>query len=433
MSGRFVDEVWPPEDSGLRRPLPYRAWVPDPISDLDLRLSTHDGKAADEAAASVRRFCSAPEAKTCDWLLRVAEGCASTIIEGVFPVPRRLLRAQFSGKGRVPEVSAIANVDTVGRALEIGDSSRLRPLTIQHLQSMHERLASRLPDYKWSTRHAPGELRRTQNWIRGPVGLLRSEEDFMGPAHPSVLYVPPPADRVEGLLDDLLAFCNRTDLPPIPQAAVAHARFEEIHPFPDGNGRTGRALIHALLCKHKLVERDTTIPISSNLASKREDYFESLAAFHSGLHEHEERPYNPIINVFLRASTRAIKKGSKILSLLQAQVQRWRHGPAAPQPSSLADRVLRNLGNHPALDSELLVERYEISDRRATQIIRRLVEAGVLQRRNAGPGIWVYEAEALVSVIEAAFPHSAYMAEHRRIFRDALWPISGGELSPIRG
>src|SRR5439155_1398021 len=68
-------------------------------------------------------------------------------------------------------------------------------------------------------------------------------------------FVPPPPESVPALMDDLCAFVNRADLPAVVQAAVAHAQFETIHPFADGNGRVGRALIHVVLRRRGLAPR----------------------------------------------------------------------------------------------------------------------------------------------------------------------------------
>ena len=81
-----------------------------------------------------------------------------------------------------------------------------------------------------------GRIRDMQNWIGGSDYSPRD-----------ALYVPPPPETVEGYLDDLIRFANRNDLPVLSQAAVAHAQFESVHPFTDGNGRIGRALINAIL------------------------------------------------------------------------------------------------------------------------------------------------------------------------------------------
>jgi len=72
------------------------------------------------------------------------------------------------------------------------------------------------------------------------------------------------ADRVPDAMRDLLQFARRDDLPVIPQVAILHAQFETIHPFPDGNGRTGRALMHAAL-RAKGVTRHVSVPISAGL------------------------------------------------------------------------------------------------------------------------------------------------------------------------
>jgi fido (protein-threonine AMPylation protein) len=89
-----------------------------------------------------------------------------------------------------------------------------------------------------------GRWRREQVWIGG--GRISSH---------NAAFVPPRADRVPGAIDDLVAFAHRDDIPALSHAAIAHAQFETIHPFPDGNGRTGRALIHAMI-------RNRALPLS---------------------------------------------------------------------------------------------------------------------------------------------------------------------------
>jgi Fic family protein len=90
-------------------------------------------------------------------------------------------------------------------------------------------------------------------------------------------YVPPPPETVAELIEDLCAFANTDDLPAVAQAAITHAQFETIHPFVDGNGRTGRAIIHLVLRRRGLALR-VLPPVSLVLATLTKDYVGGLTA-----------------------------------------------------------------------------------------------------------------------------------------------------------
>ncbi|MCB9389668.1 MAG: Fic family protein [Acidimicrobiia bacterium] len=112
-----------------------------------------------------------------------------------------------------------------------------------------------------------GKIRTEQNWIGGTSwGPLNAE------------FVPPPPDMLPMLLEDLVEFCNRADLPAVVQAAVAHAQFETLHPFADGNGRAGRCLIHIILGRRGM-EGPLRPPISLGLAADKRSYIEDWRHF----------------------------------------------------------------------------------------------------------------------------------------------------------
>ncbi len=115
-----------------------------------------------------------------------------------------------------------------------------------------------------------GRLRDVQNWIGGSDHSPRN-----------AVYVPPPPADVAELMADLVSFCDRTDLPAVAQAALAHAQFESIHPFTDGNGRIGRALINAVL-RRRGVTRHVVVPIASALVAHRDHYFDLLDEYRQG-------------------------------------------------------------------------------------------------------------------------------------------------------
>ncbi|MET3636181.1 Fic family protein [Curtobacterium oceanosedimentum] len=114
-----------------------------------------------------------------------------------------------------------------------------------------------------------GRYRTVQNWIGG--GRTPRDAD----------HVPPPPDLVPALMGDLVAFLERDDLHPVAQAAIAHAQFESVHPFTDGNGRTGRALVAAVL-RRRGATRRTSPPVSSVLVAERGRYFRHLTQYRDG-------------------------------------------------------------------------------------------------------------------------------------------------------
>ena len=129
------------------------------------------------------------------------------------------------------------------------------------LLAFHQRLLENTRQ----ARHA-GRFREKQNWIGG------SEYNPC-----SAAFVPPPPELVPKLIEDLCAFCVSESLPAVAQAAIAHAQFETIHPFADGNGRTGRALIQLVLRRRGLATR-VLPPVSLVLATRSSDYIDGLTA-----------------------------------------------------------------------------------------------------------------------------------------------------------
>lgn len=94
-------------------------------------------------------------------------------------------------------------------------------------------------------------------------------------------HVGPQPELIAGAMADLLEFIERDDLPVVAQCAIAHAQFETIHLFADGNGRCGRALVHAIL-RNKGLSRNTAPPVSAGLLRDTEDYFAALTLFREG-------------------------------------------------------------------------------------------------------------------------------------------------------
>jgi len=160
----------------------------------------------------------------------------------------------------VPAHEVLNNIDAMVLAVE-----RVRTgvdITEELLLELHHRLLQRIRLDEYG-----GRFREEQNWIGG--------SDY-NPC--SATYVPPPPELVGDIIADLCAFCNDDSLPIIAQAAIAHAQFETIHPFVDGNGRTGRALIHMVFRRRGLAER-VLLPVSLVLATMARSYIDGLTVY----------------------------------------------------------------------------------------------------------------------------------------------------------
>src|SRR5258708_32438360 len=124
------------------------------------------------------------------------------------------------------------------------------------------------------------------------------------------MFVPPHHSRVLAAIDDLLRFARRDDIPVLPQIALAHAQFETIHPFTDGNGRTGRALIQAMLLRKGLT-RNVTVPVSAGLLTDTDSYFAALTAYREG-------DSAPIVRRVSEAAVAAVFNGRGLVSEFHA-------------------------------------------------------------------------------------------------------------------
>ena len=267
---RLETRRWAGHESGQtrrdRRPCDYAVYIPDPL--VGRRFVLDGDVAADVAdaeAALVRLDATAGALADTEALARLllrAEAVASSRIEGLEVDGRRLLRAQAARQlGEDPRdvtaVEVLGNIEAMLWAVEAVPPAGV--ITVEIVREAHRRLlaGTRLVEHG-------GHTRTVQNWIGG--------SDYNPCA---AAFVPPPPELVDGLLSDLSAFCNDDSLPAVAQAAIAHAQFETIHPFVDGNGRTGRALIHLVLRRRGLAPRILP-PISLILATWPRDYVGGL-------------------------------------------------------------------------------------------------------------------------------------------------------------
>ncbi len=372
-----------------RRSCDYEAYVPDPL--VGRRIVLDGDVAADVADAEVaiaRLDVEASALIETEALARIllrAESVASSRIEGLRVGAGRLLRVEAARElgGPVRDLTAsevLANVDAMrfaARSVRAGDE-----LAPAQLLEVHRRLLTGTA----LDEHA-GRLRVEQNWIGGS-----------GHNPCSAVFVPPPPDHVPRLLDDLCAFCNEDSLPAVAQAAIAHAQFETIHPFVDGNGRTGRALIHMVLRRRGLARR-VLVPVSLVLATWAQDYLAGLTAtrYRGPVTSPAARAgINLWVARFAAACSRAVADSVAFEAHI-ASIQRvWRKRLGSVRSGSAVDLLLRALPGAPLLTASgaaTLIDRSYVA---ANDAIARLLDAGVIRQVSMGRRNRAFEAREIV-------------------------------------
>ena len=235
-------------------------------------------------------------------------------------------------------------------------------------------------------------MREVQNWIGGS-----------GYNPCSASFVPPPPEVVDDLLADLVEFCNSDSLPAMAQAAVAHAQFETIHPFADGNGRTGRALIHMVLRRRGLGLRILP-PVSLILATWSQDYIDGLTGTrYVGLADSSDAHsgINRWIAIFASACGRAVEDANRFEEQVRALQSSWRERVGRVRRDSTVNLLVSVLPSAPVLTTTTAAELVGRSFPATSMAIERLVAAGVLAQVSVGRRNRAYEAPELIDAFTA--------------------------------
>jgi Fic family protein len=226
------------------------------------------------------------------------------------------------------------------------------------------------------------------------AGVLRSEQVSIGGTSFSphgAQYIAPESQEVPKLMSDLIEFSNRTDMPAIVQVAIAHAQFETIHPFTDGNGRTGRALVHALL-RRLGVTNSVTVPVSAGLLRDTSRYFDALTQYRSG-------DIEPIINVFADAAFEATNNGRELAREIQEARMSWQ--TLIPMRTGAgATKLMENLLEQPILRRTTACEFLGTTPANAQIAIDQLVKAGILTQLGTGQRNRVWQAVDVIQALE---------------------------------
>lgn len=372
------------------RPCDYEAYVPDPLVDRRITLDADvAADVADAETAITRLNVEAHALVDTEALARIllrAEAVASSRIEGLVIGARRLLHAEVLRNlpGAPRDVTAhevLNNIDAMLFAVD--QVHKGDPITVDFLLETHRRLlaGTRLEGYG-------GTFRQEQNWIGG--------NDY-NPC--SAAFVPPPHEYVADLIADLCEFSNDDSLPAVAQAAIAHAQFETIHPFVDGNGRTGRALIHMILRRRGLAERALP-PVSLVLATLARSYIDGLTEYrHTGQPTSARalEGLNLWVGRFAGACTRSVQDAMNYEATVEKLEASWRERLGPIRANSATDRILRVLPGAPVLTVVSAAKLVKRTFKPANEAIQRLVEADILRQVNVGRRNRAYEAPEIIA------------------------------------
>lgn len=387
MRGHTVRTVWrhdptlyaPPR---YRKACAYETFIPDPLKLEDFTLPAEVAATLSEVERKVQALDGMPP-KTMTSLSRLllrTESIASSKVEGMQADARALALAEVqrrAGRGVARQVSEIiANIDAMEEAVQrTADAVRLSP---DEVCGIHAVLMER--DV---TRRSAGILRDGQNWIGGndynPCGAD---------------YVPPPPELVPELLENLCEFCESEEAPPLLQAAIAHAQFETIHPFDDGNGRTGRALVQTLLRRRGLAPH-VVPPVSLAFSNLRNAYINGLIGFRQGR-------VAEWVTFFASATARAADLAIHYHDLVVDLQNFWRERlrvTGSPRADATAWAVIDTLPSYPALTVADAVEATGRSQPAVNQAFAQLESAGVLTPLGRSRRYRAWEPTGLLDLI----------------------------------
>jgi Fic family protein len=280
------------------------------------------------------------------------EGVASSKIEHVEASALDYALALAGNRGNA---SALAMVDAGTAINELVSSARSSSgISETAILAAHKTLLSS----DSSEALFAGRWRTMQNWIGGSNYAPRN-----------ALYVPPPAESVEMYLTDLLCFARRQDIDPLVQATLVHAQFESIHPFTDGNGRIGRALINAVL-RYRGITTRTVVPLASALVANTERYFAALDAYREG-------NLAPLVTDFTMGSRIAAEETQVTARKLLGLPTSWNERITGRQGSA-ARRLLDLLLSTQTLTSQWVESELQLTPRSALGGIEDLEEVGIV-------------------------------------------------------
>ena len=351
---------------------PYSSAIVPQIAELSIDIPGDLAAEVDEATQLLTRFDAevGPGGLPFASILLRSESASSSEIENLTSGARAIAEAELGERETGNAAQIVRNVRTMEAALSLADK-----IDGESIMAMQTALLGTFAP------NLTGGWRDEQVWIGGS-SLSPHLADF----------VPPHQDRVPAAMDDLVAFMGRTDIPALAQVAIAHAQFETIHPFPDGNGRTGRAIVQAML-RHGQVTTNIAVPVSAGLLHDVKDYYKALTAYRRG-------ELRPIITAFTRAAGYAVVNGRQLVRDIGSVEADWEDKMRGLRSDAAARRVSALAIAHPVLNSDIVVRELSVAPPTAFRALDALVERGVLKTANLQRRNRIWLAEPVLHVLD---------------------------------
>lgn len=352
-------------------------FLPPRLGDIDLAIPSRLGATMDEALRAIARLdeTHGDHLASLAALLLRAESVASSKIERIEASMEDYARALHGIRANASAVSMVASTRALGELIASVDGGAT--LAWDNVLAAHRVL---MIDDPHEAAYA-GRVRDMQNWIGGSDHSPRN-----------ALYVPPPPDAVEEYVADLTAFANRDDLNVLVQAALVHAQFESIHPFTDGNGRIGRALINTVLRRRRATSR-VVVPLASALVARRDDYFDVLGAYRDG-------DVGPIITAFSVASAIAAQESATTAERLSQMPLEWLEAANSPRAGSAARKIVDSLLDVPVFSADEVEARVGGAKSSVYAALNRLETTGVIRPLTNRARNQVWGAAALIDELD---------------------------------
>ena len=350
---------------------PYSAAIPPFIADLDVSLPSDLLALSEDASRELTRFDAQVGSLTAPFasILLRTESASSSEVEHLTASAKQVALAELGDSTSMNAQLVVRNVAAMEAAVALSNA-----LDTDAVLTMHRvLLETTAPDIV-------GHWRDQQVWIGGG-----------GVSPHGAVFVPPHHDRVPALMLDTMEFARRVDVPVLAQVAIAHAQFETVHPFPDGNGRTGRALVQGMLRAAGVTE-NVTVPVSAGLLGDMGRYFDALTAYRSG-------DVRPIIETLADASFAAVQNGRGLAADIAAIGARWDAGIRARSDSSVHG-LRQLLLRQPVVTITLVAAELGVSFPTAEASVQKLVEAGVLAQSRAGRRNRSFEAAEVLAALD---------------------------------
>lgn len=332
----------------------YLRYHPDRLASVSNRLAPEVLERATDVSTAVARLGGRLRANPLPVLYSTAlrsESISSSWIEGIRATVRDIAVAQISDEAAPHTANQIVrNVAAMRDAIAVLGSGRWEH---DHLWGIHHEL---LP---WQHEG----YRRDQVWIGGSNKLNAD-------------YAAPPGPTVHSYMEDLLDYANRSGDSPVVLAAIIHAQFETIHPFEDGNGRVGRALVHGALKRAGLIDGGV-IALSTALRNDVEGYVDALTRYR---YDGDKRApaLNDYVGRFLTYLESATAVAENFADAATGLHDRWRATVVGVRSDAALHRALDLLAENPVVSARFLAENLELSLRRAEKLVHQLQEVGIL-------------------------------------------------------